>query len=152
AVLVEKPLAITAESLDDILRTIDESGNDRLMVGFNRRFAPLLNQLKSDWGQRSGPHVLHYRVNAGPLEKGSWYSQSETEGTRFAGEGGHFIDTVSWWLEADPVNVMTTLARGDQNNLVATLSYPDGSIAVVSYMTEGDATAPKERIEIFGEG
>jgi predicted dehydrogenase/threonine dehydrogenase-like Zn-dependent dehydrogenase len=152
AVFVEKPLATTTEFLDEILRTIAESGNDRLMVGFNRRFAPLLNQLKSDWGKRSGPHVLHYRINAGPLEKGSWYSQSETEGTRFVGEGGHFIDTASWWLEADPVNVTATTARGDRSNLVATLSYPDGSIAVISYMTEGDAAAPKERIEIFGDG
>jgi len=121
------------------------------MVGFNRRFSPLLRQLKVDWGNRSGRHVIHYRINAGPLEKGSWYLQSETEGSRFVGEGGHFIDTASWWLGADPVQAMTTAVVGDSSNLVITLSYPDGSVATISYLTEGDPSVPKERIEIFGE-
>jgi predicted dehydrogenase/threonine dehydrogenase-like Zn-dependent dehydrogenase len=152
AVFVEKPLAITRESLDDILHLIAETGNDRVMVGFNRRFSPLLSQLKFDWGKRSGRHVIHYRINAGPLEKGSWYLQSDTEGSRFVGEGGHFIDTASWWLGADPVQAMTTAVVGDPSNLVITLSYPDGSVATISYLTKGDPSVPKERIEIFGEG
>jgi predicted dehydrogenase/threonine dehydrogenase-like Zn-dependent dehydrogenase len=152
AVFVEKPLAITREGLSQVLRTIDETGNDRLMVGFNRRFSPLLEQLKSEWGRRVGPHVIQYRINAGPLEKGSWYSQTATEGSRFVGEGGHFVDTVSWWLEDDPLQVAAAATAGDQDNLVATLNFPDGSLASISYLTDGDPRLPKERIEIFGEG
>jgi predicted dehydrogenase/threonine dehydrogenase-like Zn-dependent dehydrogenase len=152
AVFVEKPLAISRDALDEIVRTIEQTGNDRLTVGFNRRFSPLLLQMKTAWGERVGPHIIHYRVNAGPLEKGSWYSQSATEGSRFVGEGGHFIDTVSCWLEMDPVQVSGAAALGDQDNLSATLSYPDGSIATISYLTDGDQSVPKERIEIFGEG
>ena len=152
AVFVEKPLAITRESLSEVIRTIEETGNDRLMVGFNRRFSPLLEQMKEEWGTRLGPHMIHYRVNAGPLEKGSWYSQSATEGSRFVGEGGHFIDTVSWWLDEDPVRVSAAATAGDQDNLSATVHYADGSLATISYLTDGDPRVPKERIEIFGEG
>ena len=152
AVFVEKPLTITREALSEVLRTIEETGNDRLMVGFNRRFSPLLNQMKDAWGRRVGPHVIQYRINAGPLEKGSWYLQSATEGSRFVGEGGHFIDTVSWWLAADPIQVAAAATVGDQDNLLATLSYPDGSLAMISYLTDGDPALPKERMEIFGEG
>jgi predicted dehydrogenase/threonine dehydrogenase-like Zn-dependent dehydrogenase len=152
AVFVEKPLAITHDGLSEVLRTIEETGNDRLMVGFNRRFSPFLNQLGDEWGKRVGPHVIQYRINAGPLEKGSWYSQTATEGSRFVGEGGHFIDTASWWLEADPVQVSAVATAGDQDNLVANLNYPDGSLATISYLTDGDPRLPKERIEIFGEG
>jgi len=152
AVFVEKPLTISRESLAEVVRTIEQSGNDRLMVGFNRRFSPLLNQMKNEWGKRVAPHVIHYRVNAGPMEKGSWYLQSTTEGTRFVGEGGHFIDTASWWLEVDPVQVSGAATIGDHDNLTATLNYLDGSIATVSYLTDGDPRVPKERIEIFGEG
>jgi predicted dehydrogenase/threonine dehydrogenase-like Zn-dependent dehydrogenase len=152
AVFVEKPLAITRESLAEIVRTIEETGNDRLMVGFNRRFSPLLEQMKAEWGTRLGPHTLHYRINAGPLEKGSWYLQSATEGSRFVGEGGHFIDTVSWWLEEDPARITAAATTGDQDNLSAILSYADGSVATISYLTDGDPNVPKERIEIFGEG
>ncbi len=152
AVFVEKPLAITRESLAEIARTIEETGNDRLMVGFNRRFSPLLEQMKAEWGTRLGPHTIHYRINAGPLDKGSWYLQSATEGSRFVGEGGHFIDTVSWWLEADPAQITAAATTGDQDNLSAILSYADGSVATISYLTDGDPRVPKERIEIFGEG
>ena len=150
-VFVEKPLAISRESLVEIMEAIDKSGNDRLMVGFNRRFSPLLGEMKAEWGKRVGHHVIHYRINAGLLDKGSWYLHSETEGSRFAGEGGHFIDTVSWWLEADPTQIVAAATTGDHNNLTATLTYPDGSLATISYLTQGDPRVPKERIEIFGE-
>jgi predicted dehydrogenase/threonine dehydrogenase-like Zn-dependent dehydrogenase len=151
-VFVEKPLALTSASLNEIVRLIAETGNDRLMVGFNRRFSPLLGQLKFDWGKRNGPHAIHYRINSGPLDKGSWYLQSDTEGSRFIGEGGHFIDTASWWLGTDPVQVTATSGSGGQGDLVATLIYGDGSVTTISYLTGGDPSAPKERIEIFGEG
>jgi predicted dehydrogenase/threonine dehydrogenase-like Zn-dependent dehydrogenase len=151
AVFVEKPLAIHRQDLDLVMRTVEETGNDRLMVGFNRRFAPLLVQLKNEWDRRAGPHVLHYCINADPLEKGSWYLDAKSEGTRFVGEGGHFIDTASWWLGAEPVQIMALATAGDGDNLTATLVYADGSIATISYLTEGDPGFPKERIEIFGE-
>lgn len=152
AVFVEKPLAVDEDGLALIRHTIDETGNDRLMVGFNRRFAPLLVQLKRAWGPRAGRHVLDYRVNAGPLDKGSWVADSANEGSRFVGEGCHFVDTVGWWLDADPVQVSAAATRGDGDNLIATFTYPDGSIATIGYFTQGDVRFPKERLDIFGEG
>jgi predicted dehydrogenase/threonine dehydrogenase-like Zn-dependent dehydrogenase len=152
AVFVEKPLAITRESLSDISRTIKKTGNDRLMVGFNRRFSPLLLQMKNSWGKRVGQEVIYYRINAGSLEKGSWYSQSETEGSRFVGEGGHFIDTASWWFEEEPLQIMAAATSGNPDNLTATLTYPDGSLCIISYLTDGDPSIPKEHVEIFGGG
>ena len=104
AVFVEKPLAVTADQLAAVRDAIAETGNDRLMVGFNRRFAPILAGLRAAWGGCGGPQIVNYTVNAGPLEAGSWYGQTDSHGTRFAGEGGHFIDTVSWWLGADPLS------------------------------------------------
>ena len=44
AVFVEKPLALTRDEIDRVVEVIAKTGNDRLMVGFNRRFAPLLTQ------------------------------------------------------------------------------------------------------------
>ncbi len=152
AVFVEKPLAVDEEGLAQIAQVAAETGNDRLMVGFNRRFAPMLTQLKQLWGPRAGRHVLDYRVNAGQLDKGSWVADSINEGSRFVGEGCHFVDTVSWWLGADPVQVSAASTRGDGDNLLVTLTYPDGSIANIGYFTQGDSRYPKERLEIFGQG
>jgi predicted dehydrogenase/threonine dehydrogenase-like Zn-dependent dehydrogenase len=150
AVFVEKPLAVDPVQLRAILSAVTDSGNDRLMVGFNRRFAPLLVDLKVAFGTRSGPVQVRYDVNAGRLEAGSWYAAPE-EGSRLVGEGCHFIDTVSWWLDQDPVAVFAT-ATGDPDDTTSTLLYPDGSVATIAYQTGGDSRAPKELFQVTGGG
>jgi predicted dehydrogenase/threonine dehydrogenase-like Zn-dependent dehydrogenase len=149
AVFVEKPLAVDSDQLQAILAAVGDSGNDRLMVGFNRRFAPLLVELKGDFGARGGPVQVRYDVNAGRLEPGSWYARPE-EGSRLVGEGCHFIDTVSWWLDQDPVAVFAA-ATGDPDDTASTLLYPDGSVATIAYQTGGDSRAPKELLQVTGD-
>ena len=111
AVFVEKPLALTAEELDRITEVIAKTGNDRLMVGFNRRFAPMLAKMKADFGPASSGSVTRYLVNAGPLAADSWY-RNEGEGSRFTGEGGHFLDTLSWWTDSLPEEVYAVRRPG----------------------------------------
>ncbi|MFJ8791339.1 bi-domain-containing oxidoreductase [Streptomyces sp. NPDC102462] len=151
AVFVEKPLALTEDELAGVLAAVEESGNDRLQVGFNRRFAPLLNEARKRFGARTGPASLRYLVNAGRLEHGSWYLQQGSEGSRFAGEGGHFIDTASWLLGADPVSVYAISTPGDED-LQVVLRYPDGSTATISYVTTGPAGLPKETLDLVADG
>ncbi|MCQ4198979.1 bi-domain-containing oxidoreductase [Streptomyces coelicoflavus] len=151
AVFVEKPLALTEEELAGVLAAVEESGNDRLQVGFNRRFAPLLREARQRLGDRTGPASLRYLVNAGRLDHGSWYLRQDTEGSRFAGEGGHFVDTASWLLGADPVSVYAVAASGSED-LQVVLGYPDGSTATVSYVTTGAAGFPKETLDLVADG
>ncbi|MFF4397321.1 bi-domain-containing oxidoreductase [Streptomyces sp. NPDC001480] len=150
-VFVEKPLALTEDELAGVLAAVEESGNDRLQVGFNRRFAPLLQEARKRFGVRTGPANLRYLVNAGRLQHGSWYLQQGTEGSRFAGEGGHFIDTASWLLEADPVSVYAVATSGNED-LQVVLRYPDGSTATISYVTTGPAGFPKETLDLVADG
>ncbi|MFJ1806807.1 MULTISPECIES: bi-domain-containing oxidoreductase [unclassified Streptomyces] len=151
AVFVEKPLALTEDELAGVLAAVEESGNDRLQVGFNRRFAPLLQEARKRFGARTGPASLRYLVNAGRLQHGSWYLQQGTEGSRFAGEGGHFIDTASWLLEADPVSVYAVATSGNED-LQVVLHYPDGSTATISYVTTGAPSFPKETLDLVADG
>ncbi|WP_030926584.1 bi-domain-containing oxidoreductase [Streptomyces sp. NRRL S-646] len=150
-VFVEKPLALTEDELSGVLAAVEESGNDRLQVGFNRRFAPLLQEARKQFGARTGPASLRYLVNAGQLQHGSWYLQQGTEGSRFAGEGGHFIDTASWLLDADPVSVYAVAPSGNED-LQVVLRYPDGSTATISYVTTGAAGFPKETLDLVADG
>ncbi|MFV6028548.1 bi-domain-containing oxidoreductase [Streptomyces sp. NPDC056264] len=150
-VFVEKPLALSEDELAGVLAAVEESGNDRLQVGFNRRFAPLLQEAKSRFGVRTGPANLRYLVNAGRLQHGSWYLQQGTEGSRFAGEGGHFIDTASWLLDADPVSVYAVSTSGN-DDLQVVLRYPDGSTATISYVTTGPSSFPKETLDLVADG
>jgi predicted dehydrogenase len=150
-VFVEKPLALTEDELAGVLAAVEESGNDRLQVGFNRRFAPLLQEARQQFGARTGPASLRYLVNAGRLQHGSWYLQQGTEGSRFAGEGGHFIDTASWLLDADPVSVYAVGTSGNED-LQVVLRYPDGSTATISYVTTGSPGFPKETLDLLADG
>ncbi len=149
AVFVEKPLAITSEQLAEILATVDRTGNNRLMVGFNRRFAPLFVDLQERLGALSPPLSARYLVNAGRLDPRSWYLQEAREGSRFAGEGGHFIDTLSALTSDRPVEVHA-MAAGDSVHV--TLRYAGGSVGVVSYVTDGTSRFPKETLDVVGDG
>ena len=151
AVFVEKPLALTEDELAGVLAAVEESGNDRLQVGFNRRFAPLLREARERFGTRTGPGHLRYLVNAGRLDHGSWYLQQGTQGSRFTGEGGHFIDTASWLLGADPVSVYALTTPGNED-LQVVLRYPDGSTATIGYVTTGPAGFPKETLDLVADG
>lgn len=151
ATFVEKPLALDDDQLARILEVVRSTGNDRLMVGFNRRFAPLLNDLRRRFGPDTGGAVVRYLVNAGGLGAGSWYRNEALEGSRFVGEGGHFLDTVAWWLGAEPIEVRA-LAAQNEDDLHLTLRYDDGSIAGIDYVTRGNPRYPKETFEVSAGG
>jgi predicted dehydrogenase/threonine dehydrogenase-like Zn-dependent dehydrogenase len=148
-VFVEKPLALTEEQLTQVLDTVNKTGNERIMVGFNRRFAPLFTELQERFGSRRGPLSARYLVNAGRLDAGSWYLNAELEGSRFAGEGGHFIDTLSALVELHPIEVH---AMGAGESVHATVRFADESVATISYVTEGSSRFPKETLDVVGDG
>jgi predicted dehydrogenase len=148
-VFVEKPLALTEEQLTQVLDTVNKTGNERIMVGFNRRFAPLFTELRERFGPRRGPVSARYLVNAGRLDAGSWYLNEELEGSRFAGEGGHFIDTLSALVEHHPIEVH---AMGAGESVHATVRFADESVATISYVTEGSSRFPKETLDVVGDG
>ena len=150
-VFVEKPLALTLAELDRVLATVEETGNDRLMVGFNRRFSPMLVEMRSRFGAVAGPSVVRYLVNAGRLETRSWYNRTDTEGTRFEGEGGHFIDTLSWWLDARPVWVDAT-GTDSTDDVLVTLRFDDGSVGSITYTSSGNSRYPKETLDVAAGG
>jgi predicted dehydrogenase/threonine dehydrogenase-like Zn-dependent dehydrogenase len=152
AVFVEKPLALTREELQLIIETITRTGNDRLMVGFNRRFAPLLGQLKSKFGQpERSPVVARYLVSAGRLDSDSWYRNEELAGSRFVGEGGHFIDTLSWWADSMPAEAYA-VPGPEHDDLQATVRFENGSTGTITYVTGGNARYPKETLDAAAGG
>ena len=151
AVFVEKPLALTGEELDRIAETIAKTGNDRLMVGFNRRFAPILVKMKVDFGPAASGSVTRYLVNAGPLGADSWY-RNEGEGSRFTGEGGHFLDTLSWWADSLPAEVYASDGGPDSDDVQVTVRFANGTSGVISYLTGGNVRFPKETLDATGGG
>ena len=152
-VFVEKPLATDTEGLRGVVRAYSESEN-RLMVGFNRRYSPLARKMKEFFEKRSTPMVLHYRVNAGQIPPGHWVHDDEQGGGMLISECCHFFDLMQYLTGARPVQVYAraieatgTLRKYD--NFQATLAFADGSVGTVTYTTLGDRSYSKETVEVF---
>ncbi|WKZ48293.1 MAG: bi-domain-containing oxidoreductase [Anaerolineales bacterium] len=155
-VFVEKPLAITPEQLNKVEKTLRSTKYGLLAVGFNRRFAPLAQSLKSQVSSFKSPLHVHYRVNAGFLPPNHWNHDPNIGGGRIIGEACHFVDFVTFLVGASPVSVTAhTLPDGGkyrEDNVSMTFTFPDGSIGVVDYLANGDKSLAKERVEVFCDG
>ncbi len=152
AVFAEKPLAISREQLLRIRDTIDNTGNDRLQIGFNRRFAPLTLRIKEAFENVSEPLNIVIRVSAGRLEPGSWLSDSDQSGGRIVGECCHFVDLASFLVGSEPIEVQAFRMGATSDDVSMMLRYPNGSIATIVYITAGSWSVPKEYIEVHGAG
>lgn len=150
-VFVEKPMTLTLEDAEDIVRKSDEMGLI-VRVGFNRRFSPYLNALRKTVGN-SGLRMFSVRVNTGIIP-GDW-SNTPEEGGRILGEGVHFFDLSNWFMGNEPVSINAMFA-GEETiidpNLTVQIRYPDGSTAQIIYTALGDAQMGKEYFEAFGNG
>jgi predicted dehydrogenase len=93
---------------------------------------------------------MHYRVHAGRLPANSWYADP-AEGGRLRGEGCHFVDLMQFLSEATPVQVFATSVSGE-DDVVAQVTFSDGSVGVLEYLSSGDGTVPKEVIAVIGNG
>jgi predicted dehydrogenase/threonine dehydrogenase-like Zn-dependent dehydrogenase len=155
-VYCEKPLAIHAEELAELEQTLAANGLPLLSVGFNRRFAPLAMQLQAAFARRNEPFVAHYRVNAGLLPLTHWTQDPVVGGGRIIGEGCHFIDFLTFLAGQAPTRVearaLPDLGRYRQDNVLITLTFPDGSLGEIAYLANGDKSMSKERIEVFCGG
>jgi predicted dehydrogenase len=157
-VFVEKPLALNAGELDAIeefFRIHPEA--PLLMTGFNRRFSPALVRAREVLAARRGPAMLNYRVNAGFLPPEHWV-HGEQGGGRNIGEACHFYDACNFLIGGHPQHieaqaVAPASAQWRRNdNFVATLGYPDGSVCTITYTSLGHNDYAKERMEVFVDG
>lgn len=154
-VFVEKPLCLTAAELENLTAAYD--GSRLVMVGFNRRFAPLTREVKTFLSGRTTPLVMLYRVNAGYVPDDSWVHDPEVGGGRIHGEVCHFLDFLLHMADSEPVQVHTTAISGStgkyrpDDNLAITLTCKDGSVGTILYTAKGSKSFSRERFEVFCE-
>lgn len=156
-VFVEKPLCLTFEERNAIRETYERVQKSLtqplLMVGFNRRYAPLAVRLKQALG--SGPMCLMYRINAGSVPAESWIQDPELGGGRIIGEVCHFVDLMIYLTESLPETVYAAL-MGDpaetEDTVGITLSFAGGSMGVILYCANGAGSVAKEYLEAYRAG
>lgn len=150
-VFVEKPLALTPLQLEAIENIYHNHPQQFLMVGFNRRYAPQVVQLKQALRAKKGPKSFVMTVNAGAIPREHWTHDELIGGGRIIGEACHFIDLLRF-LADSPIDQVRALRMGNvsTNDTVAiTLGFSDGSLGTINYFSNGSKAFPKERLEVF---
>jgi predicted dehydrogenase/threonine dehydrogenase-like Zn-dependent dehydrogenase len=154
-VFVEKPLALDRASLVDVIRVQRETGR-RLMVGFNRRFAPMVTQMRDFLAHRRQPLSVVMRVNAGAIPPEHWTQDPAVGGGRIVGEACHFIDLLQHLIGVQPERVVTYPVRAAEgpiaDQVTIVVMHADGSVGTVLYSAGGDRSFGKERFEAIGDG
>lgn len=150
---VEKPLALNQEELAEIINAAKAS-QGRLMVGFNRRFTPHIQEAKEIFTEEDYPLMMVYRVNAGFFPSDHWVHES---GGRIPGEVCHFVDLLQFLAGSPPKRVYTTLIPlikgvNAQDNVIVSVDFANGSRGVIVYTSLGSKKLPKDYIEIYGSG
>lgn len=159
-VFVEKPLAVTRDDLNKVQATYQEKDADAplLMVGFNRRFSPQVQKMKTLLDPIAEPKSFIMTMNAGEIPADNWTQDPDVGGGRIIGEACHFIDLMRYLADSEIVSVQGR-RMGDapgvavtEDKAVITLGFADGSFGTIHYLANGAASFPKERVEVFTAG
>jgi len=158
-VFCEKPLCLSQEELADVVRSYSRSAQTQepfLMVGFNRRFAPMTRKMKAFLSEIHEPLAMHYRVNAGYLPLDHWVHDPDQGGGRILGEVCHFIDFLMYLAGSSPLEVqassLSNSGKYSGENVIVSLRFANGSQGTIEYLANGDKSFSKERVEVFGGG
>jgi predicted dehydrogenase len=152
-VFVEKPLCLTEEELQNIILSHLSHLTSQILVGFNRRFAPLAQKMKQLLGE--GPKNIVATMNAGFIPSNSWVHDLEVGGGRIIGEACHYIDLCTFLagskITSVCMNSMGTQSQENTDNASILLKYDNGTNAVINYFANGSKAYSKERIEAYNQ-
>lgn len=154
-VYVEKPLCLSSEELRKIETTYMEEKGE-LFVGLNRRYAPLIRQIKKELKTDKVPAVYDYIANAGYIPQDHWTQDEGKGGGRIVGEAVHFIDTIQYLdgseLESLAISYATNPAYPKKDNAIIHLRFKSGAVGNIIYTSMGSKKYPKEQLRVFSGG
>ena len=159
-VVVEKPMALTLEDADEMIRTCDEAGIKLFVVKQNRYNLPVMKLREVLEKGKFGKLVMG-SVRVRWCRPQAYYNQDEWRGTWamdggvFTNQASHHVDLLEWML-GEPVSVFaksqTALVDIETEDTgVAIITFKNGAIGVVEATT---ATRPKDlegSLSILGE-
>ncbi|HHP4963859.1 TPA: bi-domain-containing oxidoreductase [Acinetobacter baumannii] len=161
-VFVEKPLALTVEEIEKIEtvynQNIQNNQYARVMVGFNRRFSPQVQKMKTLLDTVKEPKSFIMTMNAGAIPADHWTQDNAVGGGRIIGEACHFIDLMRFLAGSKIVSIQarrmgeTDAVQILEDKASITLGFEDGSFGTIFYLANGASSFPKERVEVFTAG
>ena len=155
SVYCEKPLCLKLEELDCIKEAYEKSGA-QLFCGLNRRYAPLISQIRKEMKTDSIPAVYDYIANAGFIPEDHWTQEEAKGGGRIIGEAIHFVDTIMYLDGSELVQLDVSFAENPgypmKDNAIINLRFASGAVGTILYTSMGSKKYPKEQLRVFSSG
>jgi predicted dehydrogenase len=155
-------LALTVEEIEKIEtiynQNIQNNQYARVMVGFNRRFSPQVQKMKTLLDTVKEPKSFIMTMNAGAIPADHWTQDNAVGGGRIIGEACHFIDLMRFLAGSKIVSIQarrmgeTDAVQVLEDKASITLGFEDGSFGTIFYLANGASSFPKERVEVFTAG
>lgn len=153
-VYVEKPMAITIEQCKNVYNKVKKT-QKLYIIGFNRRYSPLVKIAKELLKERNNPIIINYRIASNFLPGGHWVFNPEIGGGPIIGEFCHFTDLILYLMNSEPVELIAIGGSLSHKGLetydscTVIIKFRNNSIANLVYTDLSGSDIPKERIEIF---
>jgi len=151
SVFVEKPLALHQNELQEIIDAQQRSGCS-VTVGYNRRFSPHIQKIKSMVPQ-SSPKNMIATMNAGFIPDSVWVHDMAVGGGRILGEACHYIDLLMFLsgskVKSICMNALGISPKENTDNASILLKFENGDSGVINYFANGSKAYSKERLEMY---
>jgi predicted dehydrogenase len=161
-IVVEKPLALTLEDADAMIRACDQNGVKLFVVKQNRFNKPVQKAREALEGGRFGKLVLgtvrvRWCRTQDYYDQDPWRGTWKYDGGIIANQASHHVDLLEWMMgsvESVFAKSTTALAKGveTEDTAVVVLKFVNGALGVIEATT---ATRPKDlegSLSILGEG
>ncbi len=134
---IEKPHVVSEDQLVRLVRAMEVSPG-KVFLGFNRpgsRFGRIIQQYLA---RESGPGMYSWFVAGHAIEPNHWYFKPE-EGGRVLGNLCHWTDFILRLVpeNAYPIRISPTVARQRDTDIVVTYTFPEDTVAVISFSAKG---------------
>lgn len=159
-IMVEKPMALTLDSADAMIRACDEYGVKLFVIKQNRFNVPIIKLREALCQGRFGTIVLgtvrvRWSRTQDYYDQDPWRGTWTYDGGVLANQASHHVDMLEWMLgDVQSVFAKSTAALVDietEDTAVAILKFRNGALGIVEATT---ATRPKDlegSISILGE-
>lgn len=161
-VLVEKPLALSTNHMNEMIKLAEENGL-KLAVCHQNRFNPSVQELRNKLDSGAFGNILYGTVQIRWSRDEGYYTQAPWRGT-WTMDGGslmnqsiHGIDLLQWMLGGDVDEVYGIISNMKHPYIEAEdfggaiLRFKSGAIGIVEATTNVYPRNLEERLSIFGE-
>lgn len=160
SIIVEKPMALTVEDANDMIRTCQKANIQLFIVKQNRYNLPI-QKLKQIYDQGHFGKIVMATARLRWCRTQEYYDQDSWRGT-YKGEGGlfmnqgiHYLDLLTWFL-GDPVSVIgksrcSLVDIETEDTAAAIITFKEGSLGIIEATTAARPFDIEGSFSLLGE-